>query len=64
MREWKPRIGYEEMAAGYAKTVRNCLDEIEQLKTENQRLRWFYENMRDADRRLLQIDYEKGRGNG
>lgn len=38
--------------------------DMERMRHELQRLRWFYENMRDVDRRQLQVEYEEEIGNG
>lgn len=42
-------------AIGEIRVLRARMDWLDE---ENKRLRWFYENMRDADRRNLQMEYE------
>lgn len=42
--------------------VEDLAEALEEKEREVERLRWFYENMRDVDRRILQAEYEERDG--
>lgn len=55
------RVEVERLRKAASEGVSELLGIVAEKEREVERLRWFYDNMRDADRRNLQMLYEAAR---